>query len=400
MDMNQVSAQSNIQPLVSPEKVPTLPKRRNNGLIIGLVIAFSIALILGLSALLLVLKGTFKPAVNEPMPVSNTVSTVTPKPLELQPVESNEAFSFNIGTSIWNVKTDVKVEIKAPIGSTVIENNSSHSLGYKITNAENSMTFYIPYESFPANYSKFQEIGTNNQFGKIFRFSTESSTDLYSYTSSDNLNKNCSQQPCGELFVGKSNSEVIYINCPIISKDFCDKIVLSTQVSKITVPVTTKDLSLDLDLSVWMNNSIRNVKISNVPSTATSFYETQSNGRIMGYRIRNEEFNLFIYVNYESLPGQFVKTEGSIANNQFGNLKRVYFKDLEYKAQYVSTKDIFNECPYGAMDSTYYNVNCAEQNISDGNKSGNGESIYATCESGFETCDKIISSLTVKSTEL
>ncbi len=406
MDIQQNTG-SLAQPVTTtPEVEVKMPKRRNKAWIYVGITAGLIALIALTVAITILLTGK-KDSTNGTVD-QNIVSSPNQETLPEQetPAEKTKDISFDINTSVWNGSKSINVNLVVPEDSTYIQENSSHILGYRIINGANSMYVFIPYESMPTAYTSLTVVGANSQFGTISRFTTSVETDknTYMYTTNDNLNGICKSpegmygysEPCGERFMGTANGEYIFISCPTTSKDFCDKAVLSINVKTTVVEESTKSISAEIDFGEWMSQTVQKFEVANVPMNATYTQVSEQGNRVKGYRIQNENFSLLLYYPYESFPGQILSEEGNITNEQFGTIKRLKFKDAGDNSYYVNQTNYF-DC--SEINVSGWEGKCAGffMKESDGT---NGEHIFAICEKGFETCDKIIATLKVSSRQL
>ncbi len=380
-----------------PKVEPTLPKRKNKGLIYGGIALGLIALVITTIALTMLLtKDRSTPTSSGNNNVSYTVTNTTLIPTESNET-TNEELSFDIDTSPWGSNRSVNVKLTVPEGTTLQKEVKSHELGYTLTNGANSMYVFLPYESFPVAYSSIQEVGTNAQFGPLSRFTiaAEVHKDTFFYTSNQNLNGICTQEmygydePCGERFIGTANDENIFVSCPVSSKEFCDNAVVSIKVRTTTQPQSTKSLSLEIDFSDWMNYSIKKLELANVPTSASATLVSEQGNRVKGYRIQNNEFSLFLYYPYESFPGRVLSEEGNISNEQFGTIKRVKFNDAPDKSYYVNERNFFN-CNDIMIEG--WEGKCAGFYMKEDSTS-DSEHAFAICERGTEICDSIITTL-------
>lgn len=399
MDIQQNNSSIGESTPIMPKLEPTLPIRRKRGLIyIGIILGLITLIVITIAVTMLLNnnKSTSNSTDNQNI-VSYTVDNNTTLPIDNNPL--NEELSFDIDTSAWGSNKTVNIKLTVPEGTSLKKEVKSHELGYTLTNGNNFMYIFLPYESFPAPYSSIEEVGVNPQFGPITRFTiaAEVHKDTFFYTSNHNLNGICTKEmygydePCGERFIGTANGENIFVSCPVSSKEFCDDLVVSLKVKTTTLPESTKNLSLEIDFSDWMNYTIKKFELANVSSTATATLVNEQGNRVKGYRIENSEFSLFLYYPYESFPGRVLLEEGNISNEQFGTIKRVKFNDSSDKSYYVNERNFFN-CSDINMEGE--EGKCAGFYMKE-NSTPDSEYAFAICERGTQICDSIISTLKV-----
>jgi len=407
MDMQQ-NPSPIAQPLPAiPQAEPILPKRRNKRLLYGGITLGVIALVSATVALTMLLTNNANTpnSTNNKDTVSYTVQdTETTLPSTEDQDSLNEELSFDIDLSSWGSNRSVNVKLMVQEGTSLKKEVKSHELGYTLTNGANSMYVFLPYESFPVPYSSFERVGTNVQFGTISRFTIDEEVyaDTVFYTSNENLNGICTEgmynytTPCGERFIGTANAESIFVSCPTSSKEFCDSAVLTMSV-KTSPSAATKDLSLEIDFSDWMNYTIKTLELSNVPASASATLVSEQNNRVKGYRIQNEDFSLFLHYPYEGISGQVSSKEGNLNNVQFGEVLRVVFKDELDKTYYVGTEGFFN-----CEDVIHVEGWTGECSVRSLNESSNPqtEHVFAICERGFDYCDSLVESLKVSTREI
>lgn len=131
----------------------------------------------------------------------------------------------------------IKLTTNAPIGTEVIEDKDHPLKVFEpkcFVNKDSKLCVVAPYEAFPADFAKYEQMGNNSQFGTLYKVYVKNNYDWFYYTNSvpKTGRGDCSNEagftttpPCGETVVKIADDDIYFQAECYYGEAFCDALM-------------------------------------------------------------------------------------------------------------------------------------------------------------------------------
>ncbi len=130
----------------------------------------------------------------------------------------------------------IRLSSLAPLGTKVVD-DPEHALAVFepkcFVKGDAKLCVYTVHEAYPADFSRYTQLGVNAQFGTLYKVYLKDVNDHYSYTNKAprTTKEGCSDEsgftsrpPCGDSIIGIGQYEYFMADCHS-GEDFCDGIM-------------------------------------------------------------------------------------------------------------------------------------------------------------------------------